>query len=363
MGTISTLLTTVTWPKGMWEFFIKVFYDGITNYAWAIIVLTIVLKLIMSPLDFMQRRVAMKNTKMQAILAPELARIQKQYGSNKQILNQKQMELYKRNNYNIVGSCIVMLVNIVLTLVIFLTFYNGLRNISYFKTAEQYSILKETYISQIITDKNLDDVTAEELLAKVEELQQSEEGQALIQQTNQTIIDKYDDIRDSWLWIKNIWRSDTQISVIASFDEYVRDAQISFENDEEKELAKQEYETIMNPLKDSFSDGNGYYIMTILVVGISFLSQWLMRLTMNPKKKNKNEPEQPMPGMGKTLMFILPVIMGIFSLTSNAAFSIYIFISSLISTAITPLIALLVRKLDEKDEKKRKEKIEVSYKR
>lgn len=362
MGFINTLLTTITWPKGMWEFFIKVFYDGITNYAWAIVVLTIVLKLIMSPLDFMQRRVAMKNTKMQAMLAPELAKLQKQYGANKQILNQKQMELYKKNNYNIFGSCIIMLVNMILTLVIFITFYNGLRNISYFKAQEQYNILKETYISQIITDKNVDEVTAEELVTKINELQQTEEGQALIQQTNKSVIDKYDDIKDSWLWIKNIWRSDTQISVIASFDEYVRDAQIEFESDEEKELAKQEYEIIMNPLKDSFSGGNGYYIMTILVVGVSFLSQWLMRISMK-QKKNKNQPEQAMPGMGKAMMFILPVIMAIFSLTSNAAFSIYIFTSSLITTALTPLVMLIVRKLDEKEEKKRQEKIQVSYKR
>ena len=362
MGFINTLLTTVTWPKGMWEFFIKVFYDGITNYAWAIVVLTIVLKLIMSPLDFMQRRVAMKNTKMQAMLAPELAKLQKQYGANKQILNQKQMELYKKNNYNIFGSCIIMLVNMILTLVIFITFYNGLRNISYFKAQEQYNILKETYISQIITDKKVDEVTAEELVTKINELQQTEEGQALIQQTNKSVIDKFDDIKDSWLWIKNIWRSDTQISVIASFDEYVRDAQIEFESDEEKELAKQEYEIIMNPLKDSFSGGNGYYIMTILVVGVSFLSQWLMRISMK-QKKNKNQPEQAMPGMGKAMMFILPVIMAIFSLTSNAAFSIYIFTSSLITTALTPLVMLIVRKLDEKEEKKRQEKIQVSYKR
>ena len=362
MGFINTLLTTVSWPKGMWEFFIKVFYDGITNYAWAIVVLTIVLKLIMSPLDFMQRRVAMKNTKMQAMLAPELAKLQKQYGANKQILNQKQMELYKKNNYNIFGSCIIMLVNMILTLVIFITFYNGLRNISYFKAQEQYNILKETYISQIITDKNVDEVTAEELVIKINELQQTEEGQALIQQTNKSVIDKFDDIKDSWLWIKNIWRSDTQISVIASFDEYVRDAQIEFESDEEKELAKQEYEIIMNPLKDSFSGGNGYYIMTILVVGVSFLSQWLMRISMK-QKKNKNQPEQAMPGMGKAMMFILPVIMAIFSLTSNAAFSIYIFTSSLITTALTPLVMLIVRKLDEKEEKKRQEKIQVSYKR
>ena len=250
----------------------------------------------------------------------------------------------------------------ILTLVIFITFYNGLRNISYFKAQEQYNILKETYISQIITDKNVDEVTAEELVTKINELQQTEEGQALIQQTNKSVIDKYDDIKDSWLWIKNIWRSDTQISVIASFDEYVRDAQIEFESDEEKELAKQEYEIIMNPLKDSFSGGNGYYIMTILVVGVSFLSQWLMRISMK-QKKNKNQPEQAMPGMGKAMMFILPVIMAIFSLTSNAAFSIYIFTSSLITTALTPLVMLIVRKLDEKEEKKRQEKIQVSYKR
>ena len=114
-------LSAVAEPTGVWEKIIMAFQSGIPNYAWAIIVFTVVLKLILLPLDFLNKYITAKNTKVQNLIQPELAKIQKQYGNNKQILNQKTMELYKKHNYNVTGSCVIMLVNMALTLFIFIT--------------------------------------------------------------------------------------------------------------------------------------------------------------------------------------------------------------------------------------------------
>lgn len=53
------------------------FHNGIPNYAWAIIVFTIVVKLVIFPLDFVNRRISAKNAKVQALVQPEIEDIQK----------------------------------------------------------------------------------------------------------------------------------------------------------------------------------------------------------------------------------------------------------------------------------------------
>ena len=52
------------WTTDMWAPIIGIF-GFIPNYAWSIIVFTICLKLILSPLDFWQRKVQRDSTKKQ----------------------------------------------------------------------------------------------------------------------------------------------------------------------------------------------------------------------------------------------------------------------------------------------------------
>ena len=89
------LLGAVAQPTGVWETLIMAFHNGIPNYAWAIIVFTIVIKLVMLPFDLLNKYVTAKNTRVQKIIQPELDKIQKQYGNNKQVLIKKQWSFTK----------------------------------------------------------------------------------------------------------------------------------------------------------------------------------------------------------------------------------------------------------------------------
>ena len=121
LAQISQLLSL----NDFWNWAINLFVSFIGNYGWAIIVFTVALKLILVPLDYFQRRATIKNTQMQSIVQPEIAKIEKKFAGNKQMINQKTMEIYKKNNYNVVGTCVVMLVNIVLTFVIFISLFSA----------------------------------------------------------------------------------------------------------------------------------------------------------------------------------------------------------------------------------------------
>ena len=64
---------------GLWGTIIGWFNSIIGNFALAIIVFTIVLKLILIPLDVWQKKTMRKNTQKQAILQPEVEKIKKKY--------------------------------------------------------------------------------------------------------------------------------------------------------------------------------------------------------------------------------------------------------------------------------------------
>lgn len=364
MAFLSSLLITA--PTGVWPTIINAF-EAVGNYAWAIILLTICIKVIMSPLDFFNKKISRKNAKVQAVLQPEMLKIQKQYGHDKNLYNQKLSELYKKNNFNIMGSCIFMLVNFILVIVIFLTLWNSLNAMANFKIADQYNTLETVYEQTYETSYNNSTAITDE--EKIEEAKL---------QANQAVKIKYDEIKDSWLWIDNVWVSETPwtnsipdfnsyLSMIGNKVDVLNEETGEFEsvsfNDltEEQQLEiKSNYEKVMDPLRESTGRANGYLILTILAVGTSFLSQFLMQHRVGKKNKEKGVQTQP---ANKVLMIILPLIMGIFTLFYNSIFALYIIVGQIISIITAPIIDLIIDKVEERAEKKKEAKVVVDYSR
>ena len=78
------------------------------NFGVAIILATIVIKIVLLPLTLKQDK-SMKSMKK---LQPELDRIKKQYKDDPQTMNQKTMELYKENKVNPAGGCLPLLIQL-----------------------------------------------------------------------------------------------------------------------------------------------------------------------------------------------------------------------------------------------------------
>jgi len=97
---------------------LKFCYRFTYNYGWALILLTMLLKLAFTPLTHMSYG-SMK--KMQA-LQPKLKSLQARYKNDPAKLNQEMMQLYRRNRVNPMGGCLPMLLQIP----IFIAFYQVL---------------------------------------------------------------------------------------------------------------------------------------------------------------------------------------------------------------------------------------------
>ena len=85
---------------------IKTIYNLVQNYGVAIILFTVVVKLLLLPLNIKSQKAMKKQQKIQ----PILAELQKKYANDQQKLQQEMMKLYKENNVSMTGGCLPMLI-------------------------------------------------------------------------------------------------------------------------------------------------------------------------------------------------------------------------------------------------------------
>lgn len=83
-------------------------HSWLGNWGWAIIVLTILIKLAFYPLSAASYRSMAK----MKLLAPKLQKMKEQYGEDRQKMHQSMMALYKTEKINPLGGCLPVLVQI-----------------------------------------------------------------------------------------------------------------------------------------------------------------------------------------------------------------------------------------------------------
>lgn len=83
-------------------------YKLVGNWGWAIIGLTMLLKLLFFPLS----AASYKSMAKMRVLTPKLVKLKETYGDDKQRLNQEMMALYKKEKVNPLGGCLPVLVQI-----------------------------------------------------------------------------------------------------------------------------------------------------------------------------------------------------------------------------------------------------------
>ncbi|MDH3281152.1 MAG: membrane protein insertase YidC, partial [Gammaproteobacteria bacterium] len=80
----------------------------IGNWGWAIVILTLLIKLVFYPLSAASYKSMAKMKKLQ----PRLQTLKERYGDDRQKLNQAMMELYKKDKINPLGGCLPILIQI-----------------------------------------------------------------------------------------------------------------------------------------------------------------------------------------------------------------------------------------------------------
>lgn len=404
MDFVSTSLITLNQPKGMWEAILNAFKGGLGSYMYAVILIAVLVRIVFSLVDIINKKVTMKNSGLMAKMKPELDAIQKKYGYDQKLMSQKQNEIYRKYQFNMMSTCLPMLITMALQFTVFLTLWTSLQNVANYNIVKKYEDMKNIYANVValnektITFADGDEVKIElneNKLVFVNETQNTtEEFEVQNDFTNEAVynmIHKYVDEgttenpnteyvgtelskklvtiaqnmaeenylenQESFLWIKNIYKAESPTSPLFTEKE-VKNYLSKFYSKEEKAIEKEkDYEgkifnfVVTNGIGQKKLGSNGYYILTVLAVVVSFLSIWLSNKMMKGVGTAQNQ--------SKIMYIIMPVLMGIFTFMYTSLFAVYIIVGQLMMMILTPLTTIIVKKWLAHDTAKQKEKTEV----
>ena len=106
----------------MFQFFANIFgyllniiNNFVGNYGLAIILFTVIIKILMLPLSIKQQRMMKKNTKIQE----EVKVLQFKYKNDPEKLNKEMMDLYKKENMSPLSGCFSTIIQFILLISIF----------------------------------------------------------------------------------------------------------------------------------------------------------------------------------------------------------------------------------------------------
>ena len=145
-------------------------------------------------------------------------------------------------------------------------------------------------------------------------------------------------------WVKNLWVVDSPFKpAIPSYSELKSTLKIS-----ERQLSQKNYNELTADLNEykqtGFGKGNGLFIL----VALSILTMLLSTVIMNKTQKTQMELSSVDGANGqaatqqKIMTWIMPIMFGIFAFIYSAGFSIYMVMSSILSTVFTLVINFCV---------------------
>lgn len=93
------------WLEAVLKWLLQFFYSLVPNYGVAIILLTILIKIVLQPFS----KKSMESTSRMQALGPQMEELKAKHKDNPTKLNQEMGELYKREKINPLGGCLPML--------------------------------------------------------------------------------------------------------------------------------------------------------------------------------------------------------------------------------------------------------------
>lgn len=90
-------------------------YTVVDSYGLAIVIFSILAKLLLLPLSIKQN----KSMKIMKDLQPEMEKLQKKYADNKEKLNMETQKLYQKHNYNPLSGCLPILLQFPIIIALF----------------------------------------------------------------------------------------------------------------------------------------------------------------------------------------------------------------------------------------------------
>ncbi|CDD69147.1 membrane protein insertase YidC/Oxa1 family [Firmicutes bacterium CAG:475] len=343
--------------------------DGVASFGWTVVLFTVILRLILSPLDIWQKVISRRNNKAMERMKPQLEALQARYADDKQRLQQEQMALYKKEKYSTMGMCLPTIV----TFVVFFVVFAGFRQMVGYQFAKDYKECVKAYntsiAEQIEANKDADYIVDNgDGKWDIDDVAKTESGAdfyaAAKKNAQHAVYNVYyseDQVTiRSFLWIKNIFVSDNWAQAVPDFATVT--GQKGMATSKLTGITIDEYNDVMADVLGTGGYGkdgkwNGLLILPILSIALSFLSTKLL----SGSQAQPPAPPQDAQGEGaekaqsqqqtmKMMQYVMPIMMGVFALFYSGAFALYMFTSSLCAILFQLTFNLIAKLVDKSRE-------------
>lgn len=342
---------------------------GVASFGWTVVLFTVILRLILSPLDIWQKVISRRNNKAMERMKPQLEALQARYADDKQRLQQEQMALYKKEKYSTMGMCLPTIV----TFVVFFVVFAGFRQMVGYQFAKDYKECVKAYntsiAEQIEANKDADYIVDNgDGKWDIDDVAKTESGAdfyaAAKKNAQHAVYNVYyseDQVTiRSFLWIKNIFVSDNWAQAVPDFATVT--GQKGMATSKLTGITIDEYNDVMADVLGTGGYGkdgkwNGLLILPILSIALSFLPTKLL----SGSQAQPPAPPQDAQGEGaekaqsqqqtmKMMQYVMPIMMGVFALFYSGAFALYMFTSSLCAILFQLTFNLIAKLVDKSRE-------------
>lgn len=291
-------------------------YNVVNNYGIAIIIFSILIKLIMIPISIKQQRTMQKTTKIQN----KMKEIQFKYKNNPEQLNAATMELYKKENMSPFSGCFSAIVQIIL---LFAVFYLVKSPLTYMKKVD--SDLIDKY-SKILQENNLSTNSA---YPEIEIIREIDNLKSIGNQQDQTEnVENADNSSENQQELKNNINEEELDSLYINMEFFgLNLAQIPINSNNWKA-----------------------YIIPILYVIIAVISLRLTNPTKKQKENNneeKNDMMDSMNQMNKNMNIMFPFLYLTVALVAPLGLALYWLMNSLLMIAEKLLLNKFIKEEEE----------------
>ncbi|MCI5605178.1 MAG: YidC/Oxa1 family membrane protein insertase [Clostridia bacterium] len=274
----------ITRPMG---WIIEQIYNLVANYGLAIILFTVIIKLILLPLNIKSQKAMKKQQKVQ----PIIAELQQKYANDQEKLQREMMKIYKENNISMTGGCLPMLIQMPILIGLYQVIQKPL---SYLIGVDwmQQEVIDKVYMLRDAMASSIGNLATatEEMLANTSQIQLSRWAELV------------NGASDPWVINFNFLGLDLANAPSAAFNYLMR---LDFSN----------WSMI------------ALLLIPILAVAASVLS---MKITQIQTGQNQNKGNDSAAQMSKSMNLMMPVMTAFFTITLPSGLGIYWIISSLV---------------------------------
>jgi membrane protein insertase Oxa1/YidC/SpoIIIJ len=249
------------------------------------------------------------------------------------MFQQKQLDLYKKEGYSIWGSCLPMIV----TIVVFFIIFAGFNSMASYRVQMDYYEIATVYENKV-----------DEMIASDSTL--TDESEEVIAAAEQAVLDYYGEHRHKWLWVGNVFMGDNWSPIFPSYEEFTNQGMggLGISRDWVGTMTDNydKYTMVIRNHPD-YQGWNGYLIMPVLTVLVTLGSQLLMR-QMTPPTVDSGSASAT--SQNAVMKFMMPAMMGIFALFYSSAFTIYLLVSQLFSLIFSLVFNFITDRKDKKED-------------